>query len=220
MAVRVAAGAVGDSARRAGPAARRARHPARGLRAGDRRDAGAGRGRGERAGKQQRPGARGRSRPPQRAAPAGGGVGGQQVGDARRSRQSRRWRSGSRSAALVALVFGVWFALRDTCDVRFLLATWRRRCSSPTGAPSGPSLTATITDPKWDGDVARRAQARRRRDHGPRGRQGHQVARSCSTRTASRAAHGQRNAERPHRRVAVETCCVVRRILDYNDRDA
>jgi len=50
---------------------------------------------------------------------------------------------------VLALVFGVWFALRDTShpyDLSDVAATLQLS----GGRTAGPSLTATITDPKWD----------------------------------------------------------------------
>ncbi len=52
-------------------------------------------------------------------------------------------------AALGAIVFGLWFAMRDTSST-FSFADVAGTLQLGNGRAVGPSLTATITDPKWD----------------------------------------------------------------------
>jgi len=53
------------------------------------------------------------------------------------------------AAALGAIVFGFWFAMRDT-SVDFPLGDVAATLQLTKGHAVGPSLTATISDPKWD----------------------------------------------------------------------
>jgi hypothetical protein len=50
---------------------------------------------------------------------------------------------------VAALAFGVWFALRDTSR-GFDLSDVAATLQLSDGRAAGPSLTATISDPKWD----------------------------------------------------------------------
>jgi hypothetical protein len=60
---------------------------------------------------------------------------------------------------VAALVFGVWFALRDTSK-GFDLSDVASTVQLSNGRVAGPSLTATIADPKWDSmSVADRKKA-------------------------------------------------------------
>jgi hypothetical protein len=54
------------------------------------------------------------------------------------------------AAALGAIVFGLWFAMRDT-SASFPLGDVAATLQLSGGRAVGPSLTATISDPKWDG---------------------------------------------------------------------
>ncbi len=53
------------------------------------------------------------------------------------------------AGALAAIVLGVWLAMRDT-STSFNLADVAGTLQLANGRSVGPSLTATLTDPKWD----------------------------------------------------------------------
>ncbi|HEY2743939.1 MAG TPA: hypothetical protein VGL86_04935 [Polyangia bacterium] len=53
------------------------------------------------------------------------------------------------AAALGAIVFGLWFALRDT-SAGFQLGDVAASLQLTNGRAVGPSLTATVADPRWD----------------------------------------------------------------------
>ncbi len=65
------------------------------------------------------------------------------------SRQMKALATGLAIGALIAIVFGVWFALRDTSN-DFNLSDVAGTLQRTRGRAAGPSLTATIGDPKWD----------------------------------------------------------------------
>jgi hypothetical protein len=63
--------------------------------------------------------------------------------------QSRALAIGLALGGVIALGFGVWFALRDT-SATYDLSDVAGTLQLAKGRAAGPSLTATIVDPKWE----------------------------------------------------------------------
>lgn len=71
------------------------------------------------------------------------------AGKAAPKKQNKALAAALGAAALVAIVVGVWFGVRDT-SAGFPLGDVAATLQLSGGRSVGPSLTATITDPKWD----------------------------------------------------------------------